>query len=43
MNVYVTLQLATIVRAIANYGIYHDHYNSFLGHNALLCFHEINF
>lgn len=26
-----------LVSAIANYGIYHGRYNSFLGHNALVC------
>jgi hypothetical protein len=26
-----------LVSAIANYGIYHGRYNSFIGHNALFC------
>jgi len=32
-----------LVRAIANYGIYYESFNSFLGHNALLCSVNYNF
>ena len=28
--------------AIANYGVFYGHYDSFLGHNALLCVNEYN-
>lgn len=31
-----------LVSAIANYGIYHGRYNSFLGHNALFCARKCN-
>ena len=31
-----------LVCAIANYGIFYGRYNSFLGHNALLCINKYN-